>query len=299
MTQKQNTSTVKPLSSYKVGTAYFFTFSHLAVFKKAAVFIGVVLKDFFFLQYGRKLHLSRIPIINVDNALDDAVPYKPEKIDTYLDFVNFWIRPLVFLAKKLGKKAVPYYCEFIELITRCYEQAGEFYRFRMSTTKRPKGKKNLQMMFVHLVDPHYLCVPSLHVSIMALVITYYKKAFAEIGLSQEEQQAYNDELYAGALEIAETVLYVKQHSVNCISAALYMMCFILKDQFTIQNAVDFINNMFQKSTDISDKDKKAINEHLNDLFEQLLLEGANEYEWITPLKRWIIRYYEKNSTEQK
>ena len=294
MTQSHDTNPIKPLSSYRAGGAYIFTLFHLKVLKKAAVFIGVVLKDFFFLQYGRRLRLSKIPIINVDNVLDDAVPFKPEKIDTYLDFVNLWIRPLVFLSKRLKHGAVPYYCEFIELITKCYEQAGEFYRFRMSTTKRPKGKTNIQMVFVHLVDPHYLCVPSLHVSIMALVITYYKKAFAQAGLTEQEQDAYNKELYESAIEIAETVLYVKQHSVNCIAAALYMMCFILKDQFTIQDAVDFINNMFQTNTDISEKDKKAINEHINDLFEELLLEGANEYEWITPLKRWIIRYYEEN-----
>ena len=69
-----------------------------------------------------------------------------------------------------------------------------------------------------------------------------------------------------------------------------MMNCILEGEFSIQNAVDFINNMFIKADDISEDEKKLINEHINMLFEQLILESCAEYDWVTPLRRWIIKY---------
>ncbi|MBO6100945.1 MAG: hypothetical protein J6P07_06410, partial [Spirochaetaceae bacterium] len=63
-------------------------------------------------------------------------------------------------------------------------------------------------------------------------------------------------------------------------------------------AVDFINNMFVNADDITDEHKSLINEHLNMLFEQLLLEGTSEYDWVTPLKRWILQC-EKDETAKE
>jgi hypothetical protein len=109
-------------------------------------------------------------------------------------------------------------------------------------------------------------------------------------MEKEELTFYTSELYDGAVEITETVLYVKQHSVNCIPAALYMCLFVLQDQFSIPDSVRFIDSLFVDSTDIKPEDIKAIQGHILFLFEQLLLEGSIEDDWTEPVKRWILNY---------
>jgi hypothetical protein len=109
-------------------------------------------------------------------------------------------------------------------------------------------------------------------------------------MEKEELTFYTSELYDGAVEITETVLYVKQHSVNCIPAALYMCLFVLQDQFSIPDSVRFIESLFLDSTDIRAEDVEAIQDHILFLFEQLLLEGSIEDDWTEPVKRWILNY---------
>lgn len=286
---EEKKSSIKSVRQYNVLKVYLYVLFHPKTWKSAIRFILTAAKDFFWLQYKRRLGLIKTKIITVDSPLDDFVPFKPEKIDIYLDFINFWLRPLSLLISLRRKNAAEYISDFLILINRCYKDAAGFYRFRMSTTQRPKGIANRKFIWIKLLDPHYLCVPSLHVSVTVLVTTYFKRVF-KAEFSEEEQNFYNTELYEEAIQIAETVLYIKQHSVNCVAAALYMMNCIMEGEFSIQNAIDFINTLFADADDITDENKKLINEHLNILFEQLLLEGTNEYDWVTPLKRWILQY---------
>ena len=280
---------IKPIRQYNPLKVYFFVFTHPQTWKSTLCFVRTAAVDFFWLQFKRKLGFIKTKIIPVDSPLDDYIPFKPENIDIYLDFINFWIRPLALLVTQRSNHAAKDISEFLVLINRCYKDAADFYRFRMSTTKRPKGIAHRKFVWLKILDPHYLCVPSLHVSVVVLTCTYFKRIFKEEQFSEAEQKFYNTEIYAEAMKIAETVLYIKQHSVNCVAAALYMMNCILEGEFSIQDAVDFINNMFANADDITDEHKKLINEHLNMLFEQLLLEGTNEYDWVTPLKRWILQ----------
>lgn len=281
---------IESLESFSVWDSYFFVALHPSIWPHLARFLRTVIADFFWLQFSQKLKIRRIKVVQIDHALDTAVPFAPQKIDTYLDFVNFWIRPLSLLVKKRPAHAARYFCRYLELINMTYAQAARFYKFRMSTTHRPKGFANAQIFIVKMLDPHFLCVPSLHVSVMVLAYAFFKDAFRAEDFTETECLFYTNELKRGAIEIAETVLYVKQHSVNCIAAALYMMNYILEDRFTIQDAVNFINALFAESEDITAENKRRINEHLLMLFEQLLLEGKNETDWIVPLKRWILRY---------
>lgn len=270
--------------------AYFFVLFHPKTWRHLFAYLKTVLKDFFFLQFKQKLGFSKIKIINVDHFLDQKVPFCPEKVDIYLDFINFWVRPLSLVTKKCKKNAVKIFNEYFDLINECYKQAAIFYRFRMSTTIRPKGFANKKIFLLKMLDPHFLCVPSLHVSIVVLTCTYFKRIFEKENFTEEEKALYNEVLYKGAVEIAETVLYIKQHSVNCIASALYMMQFLLKGEFSVLDSVNFINAMFSYAPKIEENDRKLINEHLNYLFEQLLLEGVNDYDWLSPLKRWILNY---------
>ena len=293
-----NSGKLKPVCQYSALKVYFFVLFHPSTWKPTLRFVATAAIDFFCLQFRRRLGLLKTKIIHVDSPLDEFIPFKPENIDIYLDFINFWLRPLSLLIALRRKTAAKRISDFLVLINRCYKEASDFYKFRMSTTKRPEGLAHRKFFWIKLLDPHYLCVPSLHVSVVVLTSTYFKRVFKEEQFSQAVQDFYNTEIYAEAMKIAETVLYIKQHSVNCVAAALYMMNCILEGEFSIQDAVDFINNMFVNADDITDEHKSLINEHLNMLFEQLLLEGTNEYDWVTPLKRWILQC-EKDETAQK
>lgn len=292
---KDSQSSFRPISSYSVLPAYFTLPFRRCSINVAFTLIRTVLHDFFWLQFSVKFGLKKIEVINVDHPLDAKVPFVPEKVDDYLSFVNYWIKPLSFMLKRFGEKTGIYYCiEYLKLITKCYREASRMYQFRMSTTVRPPVNHNKSFRLIHLWDPHYLCVPSLHIAIVILTSSFYKKYLQneELSLSANEYTSYVDELYRGAVNIGETVLYIKQHSTNCIPAALYMMTRIIPDLFTIDDAIRFINDLFKNSTDILPEDKTAIIEHIHYLFERLTLEGCSEEDWVVPVQRWILKYKE-------
>ena len=56
-------------------------------------YLGTVLEDFFWLQFAVKWGFKKLPVVDVDHPLDDEVPFAPDKVGAYLDFVAYWIRP--------------------------------------------------------------------------------------------------------------------------------------------------------------------------------------------------------------
>ena len=54
----------------------------------------------------------------------------------------------------------------------------------------------------------------------------------------------------------------------------------LKDTFSIEGAIKFIDDLFVSSSDIAGEDKKSIHEYIGFFFERLLLEGCNEDDWV-------------------
>ena len=262
---------------------------HLITLKPLLFYLKTVIIDFFLLQFKVKWGWKKTSIAQVTDVIDEGIPFLPEKSDIYLDFINFWIRSLNFTVLRLGrKKALPHLAGFMAAIGTAYHEAARVYKIRMSTTPRPAVGKNKNMQTIHRLDPHLLCVPSLHVGVVVLTHTFFTAVFRQEGLSQEEQEQYSTELWEGAVEIAETVLYVKQHSVNCIPAALYMMTQLLKDQFTIQAAINFIDCLFVDTSHISAEQGKVIRNHIHYMFDRLLLEGCNEEDWIEPVLRWLM-----------
>lgn len=256
-----------------------------AVAGAAARFVGTVLKDFFWLQFSVRLKLRRIPVVAVDHPLDATVPFTPDRIGPYLDFVAFWIRPLGYIGRRRGRAAQQRYAaEFLELIEQCYAEAATVYRVRMSTTRRPRYLKG-RFLAIHLFDPHYLCVPSLHIMIVVLAYSFYRRAFAELGLPPEETDVLDRELVAGAVEIAETVLYIKQHSVNCIPAALYAMGRITPEDVPAAEARAFIGQLFQGAPEVASGD--AIRAHVQDVFDRLVAEGDRDPAWPATVQRFL------------
>ena len=254
-------------------------------------FLAAVIRDFFLLQFSVKLGWRKIEVVNVDHPLDKTIPFRPDKSDTYLDFIHFWIRPFTFMIKRFGaRRALPHLAAFLDAMTRCYLEASRVYRFRMTTTTRPPHGGNRNLKTIHRLDPHFLCVPSLHIAIVVLTWTFFSGAFIKEGMDADEARRRSDELKEGALGIAETVLYLKQHSVNCVPAALYMMASISPGLVTIQKAVDFMPCLFKEASDVAPDDKAAVIAHIEHMFERLLLEGALEDDWTVPVKRWIVDY---------
>lgn len=258
--------------------------------KALFAYIGTVLREFFLLQFAVKFGFKRIPIISVDHQLDRTVPFTPEKVSVYLDFIAFWVRPLGYIGKRCGKEIQQKYtAEFLTLVDRCYREAAEVYRFRMTTTARPKYIKG-KFLVIHMFDPHFMCVPSLHVIIVVLAYTFYRKAFAELGLDAAEREILDRELFEGAVAITETVLYIKQHSVNCIPAALYAMTHICPDEVTPTEVMRFIDSLFLNAADVTAENAAKIRTHIADLYEELFLEGCQDEGWITPIQRWLNAY---------
>lgn len=261
---------------------------HIITLKPLLFYLKTVITEFFLLQFKVKWGWRKAAIALVSDSIDEDIPYLPEKSDIYLDFINFWIRSLNFTILRLGrKKAIPHLARFMTAIGTAYHEAARVYKITMSTTPRPAAGNHKNMKTIHRLDPHLLCVPSLHVGVVVLTHTFFTHVFRKEGLSQEEQEQYSQELWAGAVEIAETVLYVKQHSVNCIPAALYMMTHLLKDQFTIQDATNFIDCLFVDTCHIPAQQGQIIRNHIHYMFDRLLLEGCQEEDWIVPVVRWL------------
>ena len=255
---------LRPIDSYGAFLPYLIIPFRLKSAKVLFRFLRTVVRDFFWLQFSVKWRFKTIPVLDVSHPLDELIPFTPDKVKIYLNFTNFWIRPMTLLFRRLGvKKALPYCIEYLSLIETAYANAAKVYRFCMTTTKRPDYKTDAAFKMIHAFDPHLLCVPSLHVAIVILSSVYYADVFKNDDFTEEERKTYTAELREGARRIIESVLYVKQHSVNCIPAAMYMMLYVLKNRFTISAGIDIINSLFADDETLSDSDKKKINAHIH------------------------------------
>ena len=236
-----------------------------------------IIRHFFCAQYRAAFLPGRIRVAHVDHPLDSKIPFAPEHIGTYLDFVPFWIRSLGFMLKTRGRKSFTTGCKFLDSMGALYAHAGEVYQRHLSTTKRPFYLGHPRFIPIHALDPHLMCIPSLHVMVVIRTYTFFRRElppFAE------------EELYSTALAITEAVLFVKQHSVNCISAALYAMTCFEPDLFPPAEAERFTGDIFTDGT-LKAEDACEIRAHILALYQRFLGEGEtgrnNGEHWTKPL----------------
>ena len=254
--------------------------------------IFTVLKDFFFLQLHQKYHLTHRPVINVDTEIDKKIPFSPSHVGTYMSFIKFFLRPIDMLNAKLSHKdSTLYICLYLKFLSKIYSNASSIYRFCMTTTSRPKYLKTHKFRTIHLFDPHLLCVPSLHVAICTGAYAWFKQFFKLGLIPHEDAEKYLSEIRAGAIAIVESVLFVKQHSVNCIPLALYMLTSTMsKSFFSIQDAIDFIESLFLDSPEISPENRKEIIEYFLYMYDRALLESKYSADWQNCIQHWLIDF---------
>jgi hypothetical protein len=241
------------------------------------------LYNFFFKQYKGAL-LRNIPVVNVEHPLDEKIPFLPHKVDVYLDFVAFWIRTAGFLNSVYPERKMVT-ADFIVSIGKLYKTASSVYAECFSTTKRPLYLGTLRFALIHVFDPHLMCIPSLHV--MVVIRTY--TTFADIIRNFGDSETYVKqamELRKRALAITEAVLYVKQHSVNCVAAAMYAMTRFDPPLFTEQEAETFTTNLFTDST-LAPADASRIREHILALYRRFLDQGKQSADWTEPLLAFL------------
>ncbi len=286
---------IRPIRNFSPLPTWIAGLTNPKILPHTVAYIHTVTADFFGLQFLRKFKLVRIPILNVETPLDKRIPFAPQHLNDYLGFVNFWIRPLAMLIKILrSKNAAPYLAEFFSLLKKSYKSAAQIYRFCMTTTRRPLYKKRTYFVILRALDPHYMCVPSLHIAIVSLCYAFFRDVLQKENFSAEQRELWTREIYEGAIKIAETVLYVKQHSVNCIPAALYMMTKIVPKIFSESDAQKFLSDMFVTRRDIPQDAREEIVNYMKNLFTRFHEEGKNSDQWNAPIKNWM-KEYAKNS----
>jgi hypothetical protein len=205
--------------------------------------IKSIFYNFFFRQYKAAWLPGRVPVSNVDHSLDQKIPFVPAWVTIYLDFVTFWIRMLSFLLRSYGRGAFAAVREFISSMGALYAFAAEAYQKNFSTTNRPFYIARPRFLVIHMFDPHLMCIPSLHV--MVVIRTYTKFAAILRSLNEADHcSAQIDEVKQGALAITQAILFVKQHSVNCVSAALYAMTCFDGELFPPEEAEAFTSLLF-------------------------------------------------------
>ena len=251
-------------------------------------FLMTMAGKFFFIQWFQKFGWARYPVKHVDNLLDYNVPFREDKVDIYLDFVSNWIRPCSMLAKRYGIREGSKLCnEFMCYMTLLYKEAFKMYHWSFTTTVRPKTK-NRKVKGIQNADPHFECVPSLHIAIILFTAKFYQMLFNREGFSKEETERWNAELYRQAIDIGESVLYVKQHSVNCIPAAVYMCTKIIPELVSVEDGTEFISHLFEKATDVKDRDQVV--SYIQERYMEFVKQGKDAKSWEHPVEKWLDSY---------
>jgi hypothetical protein len=253
--------------------------------------IKSILYNFFYFQYKAVLFPRGVRITRVDHPLDEEIPFTPSWIGVYMDFSPFWVRAQAFLYATFGKAADPHIAGFVRGIGELYAFAAGVYRRNFSTTSRPFYLGKPAFVSIHIFDPHLMCIPSLHVMVVILVYTRLRQILSALGAEKE----YAGEIEAArirALDITESILYVKQHSINCIAAALYAMTRYDSALFPVSEASDFAGSLFRNDGPIPARSRSAIKSHIVELYLSFVDAGGGlerSENWGQPLLDFLSR----------
>lgn len=282
----------KPFTEFSAFTPFY----RLPMYKESRKSVLHLLKSvwssFVLIQQKQKYGLTHIPVVHVDHALDQHIPFSPSKVKIYLDFVWFFCRIIGMFIKKLGTKAaIPLCAGFVDFIAELYEKAGSIYSTTLTTTNRPKYCGSPRFVIIHLFDPHLLCVPSLHVAIVAGTYGYIRSIMDQTSFSEEEKEKILKDIYQWSVKITESVLYVKQHSINCVAGAMYLLTAGFETKlWTKEDAEKYLETLFDDASDVFPQDVVEIRSYMKEMYNKLLADNKKNQLWQQSLFNWLNNY---------
>ena len=296
-----NNTGIKSVYDERVFYACFKTLTVPSIRPAALRCVASIFCNFFLRQYRAALLPGRVPVTGVDHPLDQKIPFVPAWVAIYLDFISFWVRMLTFLLRSYRRRSFDAVRNFIISMGELYAFAAEVYQKNFSTTRRPFYIARPRFFLIHLVDPHLMCIPSLHVMVVIRTWTQFAAIIRSMG-DGERLSATVEELKQGAMAITQAILFVKQHSVNCIAAALYAMTCFDPELFPPEEAEAFAALLFAESpppasalvnprvrpsaaprTRLPPADAEEIKTHIVDLYRRFIAGRNTAKTWDEPL----------------
>ncbi|MCK5153250.1 MAG: hypothetical protein KAQ93_02745 [Spirochaetales bacterium] len=186
-------------------------------------FLGTIVTKFFIPQHQRRLRLKKRIVVNVDHELDKLIPFSADYIKIYMSFSPIWIKSIYFIYKEFGNKSLPLIEQYISSIAQLYNNGFDVSDNCQSTTTRPYSGRNIKLKLLHWVDPHLHCVPSLHVMVVCFNHLRIGSIIKELTNGNGEYEKELEYLWDQAVLITNSILYMKQHSINCIPAGMFAL----------------------------------------------------------------------------
>ncbi len=234
----------------------------------------VIWSHFFAPQVMTKYKLRSRPVVQVDHPLDSKIPFRPQFVSIYLSFTHFWIKSVAFLYREFGPRSLPDIVTFLNSLTSLYYESAKVYLQVQSTTNRPRFLGNFYFKVIHLFDPHLHCIPSLHVGIVGLTYEFITSVILKFAPTPSDYQPEIDYLWRKAVLITNSILFIKQHSVNCVSAGLFTLS-SNNFGFTRENAHQIIDALFT-GTGNTINDNEELRTYIRDLYEKFNRENKTK-----------------------
>lgn len=181
--------------------------------------------DFFWTQYDLVLGLRKRNVTDISHPSDQKIRFYPEAISIYMRFIDLPLGALVVLLKhqkKSGttiqqrKKCNTVMNDVLVGFEKAYAAAAAVYKPFPTTTPRPNTQHYPKVKWVYALDPHTNCLPSLHI-----IISAYTYAF--VCHFDSDKSKFSQQVWDEAVAIGASVLWVKQHSIHCLPAALVLL----------------------------------------------------------------------------
>ena len=223
---------------------------------------------FFYLQFETRHHPGKRPVVNVDHPLDETIPFRPRDVKKYMFFIPLWMKSISFYWKTFGRNATAQIIDFLDDLRLLYRNAGHVYNRCSSTTRRPGLIPHPTFIQIHFFDPHLHCIPSLHVAVVTFNYLKMRMMLMEGASHPGEFDREIEYCRREAMEIIDTILTVKQHSINCVAAGLFFINAYHPD-FSAEECREVCRNLLY-TVDEEVETRDEIREYTLDLFEWFL-----------------------------
>ncbi|MFW6365063.1 MAG: hypothetical protein ACOC2H_01160 [Spirochaetota bacterium] len=263
-------------------------FSNFRILRAAARTVYTIVRDFFLMQSPLRPKRKRQPVVWIDHPYDRNIPFAPEWVTEYLSFIPLWVTGITWLVVRFGRRGIQPLIDSLNEVSLLYRSAATVYRACQSTTVRPSPARNsFRFALIHATDPHLNCLPSLHVMVVTWAGYRLARRILDLDSSQSAAVEY---IRTHAKLITETTLYVKQHSVNCIPAALFVMMELFPGIDTLYGE-DFINSLFNDTVP-GIEDRQAVTSYMAELYRTFLgaRAGGNFASFDRVLLDFLKRY---------